>query len=138
MLDGDERPTCEKCKKRRKSTKRLAIHRFPPILVLHIKRFLYNSYCRDKLTTSIDFPLESLDLSPYGSGLHLSTVAPIYDLYAVSNHIGSLAGGHYTAHCRNVSDGKWYTFNDSMVSPMNESSLCGPVAYVLFYKLRGV
>ena len=22
-----------------------------------------------------------------------------YDLYAVSNHIGSLVGGHYTAHC---------------------------------------
>ena len=55
----------------------LSIRVVLPILVLHIKRFLYNSYCRDKLTTSISFPLESLDLSPYGSGLHLSSVAPV-------------------------------------------------------------
>jgi len=25
----------------------------------------------------------------------------IYDLYAVSNHYGSLNGGHYTAMCKN-------------------------------------
>lgn len=28
-------------------------------------------------------------------------VSTIYDLYAVTNHFGSLNGGHYTANCRN-------------------------------------
>jgi Ubiquitin carboxyl-terminal hydrolase len=27
-------------------------------------------------------------------------VAPVYDLYAVSNHFGGLGGGHYTAFVR--------------------------------------
>jgi len=36
VLDGDERPTCDKCKAKRKATKKFSIQRFPPILVLRI------------------------------------------------------------------------------------------------------
>jgi ubiquitin C-terminal hydrolase len=34
------------------------------------------------------------------------SIAPIYDLYAISNHYGGLGGGHYTAYAKNSS--KWY------------------------------
>lgn len=34
ILDGDEMPTCSKCKTRRKSTKSFTIHRFPKYLVI--------------------------------------------------------------------------------------------------------
>ena len=44
----------------------------------------------------------------------------VYDLVAVSNHVGYLGGGHYTACAKN--GGKWYNFNDSHVS-----RLTGPV-----------
>ena len=44
----------------------------------------------------------------------------IYDLYAVSQHFGSLGGGHYTAACRNPIDGKWYEFDDSSISKISE------------------
>ena len=41
---------------------------------------------------------------------------PIYDLVGVSNHMGSLSGGHYVAQCFNSEMQKWYGFNDENVS----------------------
>jgi ubiquitin C-terminal hydrolase len=38
----------------------------------------------------------------------------LYDLYAVSNHMGSMGFGHYTAYVNN--SGKWYEMDDSDVS----------------------
>ena len=55
-------------------------------------------HSRDKLDTRVDFPLHGLDLSQYV--LRQQGVPPVYDLYAVSNHYGSLGGGHYTAFAR--------------------------------------
>eukprot|EP00903_Cladosiphon_okamuranus_P014405 g13373.t1 len=67
-LDGDNRPVCTLCRRRRKSAKSLAVHRFPPILVIHLKRFQYNSTSRTKLSTAVDFPIGSgLDLLPYST-----------------------------------------------------------------------
>jgi ubiquitin C-terminal hydrolase len=40
-LDGDEKPTCSKCKERRKCTKSFTIQKFPKILVI---RILYQSF----------------------------------------------------------------------------------------------
>jgi hypothetical protein len=58
----------------------------------------------------------------------------LYDLYAVSNHYGSLAFGHYTAYAKNCETGKWYDFNDSSVSELDGShEVVSPAAYVLFY-----
>ena len=33
---------------------------------------------------------------------------PMYDLVAVSNHMGDCGGGHYTADCFKKEDGRWY------------------------------
>ena len=66
---------------------------------------------------------------------HLQDVAPVYDLYAVSNHFGGLGGGHYTAYCRMEDDG-WHCFDDSHVSPADESSVQSKAAYLLFYRRR--
>lgn len=38
----------------------------------------------------------------------------VYDLVAVSNHMGGLGGGHYTALAKNGD--RWYNFDDSYVS----------------------
>ena len=35
------------------------------VLVVHLKRFSYSRYSRDKLDTLVEFPLEGLDLSRY-------------------------------------------------------------------------
>lgn len=66
-LDGDNRPVCAHCHRRRKSSKCLAVHRFPPFLVIHLKRFHYDSASRKKLSTEVDFPMSVLDLAPYST-----------------------------------------------------------------------
>ena len=60
-----------------------------------------------------------------------------YDLYAVSNHYGSLNGGHYTAYGLNALTNKWYDFNDSSVSNVHsQDNIVSPGAYLLFYRKR--
>ena len=62
----------------------------------------------------------------------------------MSNHYGSLNGGHYTAFCQNPIAKKWFEFDDThvtKVSPRNnldeiERAVVGKAAYVLFYRLR--
>ncbi|CAM9428117.1 unnamed protein product [Discosporangium mesarthrocarpum] len=47
----------------------------------------------------------------------------VYELYAVLIHSGSALGGHYYAHIKSLDDGRWYTFNDSHVTPIRESAV---------------
>jgi ubiquitin C-terminal hydrolase len=54
----------------------------------------------------------------------------------VSNHYGSLNGGHYTAFCKSPVFKKWYEFDDSSVSSVDSGSVITKAAYVLFYKRR--
>ena len=61
VLDGDEKPTCEKCQKRTKCSKWYAVERWPSILVLHLKRFNGSGF-RSKLSSHIDIPVDSTDL----------------------------------------------------------------------------
>ncbi|KAM7373952.1 hypothetical protein PAMP_006636 [Pampus punctatissimus] len=114
VLDGEERPTCNKCKTRRKCTKRFSIQKFPQILVLpllsDLKRFSDSNIRASKLSTYVNFPLKELDLREFTSD---SSERAVYNLYAVSNHSGNALGGHYTAYCRNPGLGEWYSYNDS-------------------------
>ncbi|KAM6907506.1 ubiquitin carboxyl-terminal hydrolase 2 isoform 2-T2 [Xenentodon cancila] len=132
VLDGEERPTCNRCKARRKCTKRFSIQKFPQILVLHLKRFSDSNVRASKLSTFVNFPLKDLDMREFSAepGEH-----PVYNLYAVSNHTGNTLGGHYTAYCRNPALGEWYSYNDSRVSPISSSQVRSSNAYVLFYEL---
>ncbi|XP_061574663.1 ubiquitin carboxyl-terminal hydrolase 2-like isoform X3 [Cololabis saira] len=130
VLDGDEKPTCCRCKARRRCTKKFTIQKFPKILVLHLKRFSEERRS-SKLSTFVNFPLKDLELRECASENTNAT----YSLYAVSNHSGTTMGGHYTAYCRNPNSGEWYTFNDSRVTPMPSSQVRGSDAYVLFYEL---
>ncbi|XP_029106763.1 ubiquitin carboxyl-terminal hydrolase 2-like isoform X1 [Scleropages formosus] len=132
MLDGDEKPTCHRCKARRKCTKKFTIQKFPRILVLHLKRFSEARVRTSKLSTFVNFPLKDLDLREFASD---NSVNAVYNLYAVSNHSGTTLGGHYTAYCRNPTLGEWYSFNDSRVTPMSSSQVRSSDAYVLFYEL---
>lgn len=71
-LDGDEMPSCDDCKDRRKSTKWYSFERWPEILVIHLKRFAPSGSYRAKLTSNIQVPLSQLDLR--------------YSLYYISVH----------------------------------------------------
>ncbi|KAG7278855.1 hypothetical protein CRUP_010418 [Coryphaenoides rupestris] len=130
-LTDNNKVFCRHCKAHRDSTKKLEIWKVPPIVLVHLKRFSYEGRWKQKLQTSVDFPLENLDLSQY-------VIAPRqnlkkYCLYGVSNHYGGLDGGHYIAYCKNTMKQRWYKFDDHEVSEMSTSSVKSSAAYILFY-----
>jgi ubiquitin carboxyl-terminal hydrolase 2/21 len=142
-LTGCERPYCERCQSEQECSKKMTIQRLPQVLVIHLKRF--SSYGRrSKLDTSVKIP-HTLDLSRYTSsggavGGRQSAAqelpGTVYELYAVSNHSGTVYFGHYTAWCKHYSTNKWYSYNDSNVSPVTVQSptFSSSTAYVLFYR----
>lgn len=87
---------CPRCKEHRQASKKLDLWRLPEILIIHLKRFSYSRFLKNKLETFVDFPIDDLDLSAYVASRNIHGSSR-YTLYAVSNHYGSMGGGHYTA-----------------------------------------
>jgi len=130
-LSAEDAWYCGKCQEHREASKKFDIFKLPKILVVHLKRFQFTKYWRDKIESLVEFP-DVLDMTAYTAATD-SECPPIYTLYAVSNHSGSMGFGHYTAYAKNKQTGKWYHFNDSSVSEASESEVVSPSAYVLFY-----
>jgi ubiquitin carboxyl-terminal hydrolase 4/11 len=112
QMPPEETWYCPKCKEHNAPFKKFDIWTAPDVLIIHLKRFQYtggNFPMRDKLSELVDFPIENLDLrnyvkSPFSNS---DSVAPVYDLYAVSEHMGGMGGGHYTAVAQNPENQKW-------------------------------
>uniref|UniRef100_A0A8C4PMD2 Ubiquitin carboxyl-terminal hydrolase 4 n=1 Tax=Equus asinus asinus TaxID=83772 RepID=A0A8C4PMD2_EQUAS len=83
---------CPNCKKHQQATKKFDLWSLPKILVVHLKRFSYNRYWRDKLDTVVEFPVRGLNMSEFVCDL--SARPYVYDLIAVSNHYGAMGVGH--------------------------------------------
>ncbi|XP_051836590.1 ubiquitin carboxyl-terminal hydrolase 8 isoform X2 [Antechinus flavipes] len=130
-LTDNNRFYCSHCKTRRDSMKKIEIWKLPPVLLVHLKRFSYDGRWKQKLQTSVDFPLENLDLSQYVIGPKNNLKR--YNLFSVSNHYGGLDGGHYTAYCKNAARQRWFKFDDHEVSDISVSSVRSSAAYILFY-----
>ncbi|CAG9816484.1 unnamed protein product [Phaedon cochleariae] len=56
ILDGEEKPTCSMCKEKGECLKPLFIHKFPRILVIHLKRISLTEEFSEKLNTIVGFP----------------------------------------------------------------------------------
>ncbi|KAL6006522.1 ubiquitin-specific protease ubp10, partial [Asimina triloba] len=125
---------CPSCKEHRQATKKLDLWRLPEILVVHLKRFSYNRYMKNKLDTFVSFPINNLDLSKYVKHKDGTAQSHVYELYAVSNHYGGLGGGHYSAYAKLTHENRWYHFDDSNVSAVGDESIKTSAAYVLFYR----
>ena len=99
----------------------------------------YAQICQqEKVGEPVDFPIDGLDVRDYVKmDCKAEGVNTMYDLFAVTNHFGSLNGGHYTAFGKNP-DGNWYDFNDSSVSRVSIESVqrAKSSAYLLFYRRR--
>ncbi|KAG7599055.1 Peptidase C19 ubiquitin carboxyl-terminal hydrolase [Arabidopsis suecica] len=123
---------CPGCKEHRQANKKLDLWKLPDILVFHLKRFTYSRYFKNKIDSLVNFPIHDLDLSKYVKNKDGQSY--LYELYAISNHYGGLGGGHYTAYAKLMDENKWYDFDDSRVSAVNEYEIKTPAAYVLFYR----
>ncbi|KAF5829438.1 hypothetical protein DUNSADRAFT_16082 [Dunaliella salina] len=147
-LDGSECYKCESCKRCCHHSKAMQLWHPPPVLLLSLKRFSQKTgtsiFSRFRSTAknnaSVDLELEALDLSRFCNQVALKLFqrgrrrgSPVYELIGMSHHSGSLEGGHYTASARSAADGKWYSFNDSIVK-RQEARLDGGSAYVLVYR----
>jgi len=132
-LEANNEWYCPHCKNHVRATKKMEIYNAPNILIIHLKRFKNNS----KIDTLIDFPVDDLDISEFvvnkTEGENFN-----YELFAVSNHFGSMGFGHYTAFAKNKFSGNWYDFDDSSVSKKSQNDIVSKGAYVLFYRKKNM
>ncbi|NIG59009.1 ubiquitin carboxyl-terminal hydrolase 21-like protein [Pontoporia blainvillei] len=97
---------------------------------LDLNRFSASRGSIKKSSVGVDFPLQRLSLGDFASD---KAGSPVYQLYALCNHSGSVHCGHYTALCRCQTG--WHVYNDSRVSPVSENQVASSEGYVLFYQL---
>lgn len=126
---------CEKCKNLVTASKKIDVWSLPPILMVFFKRFKNGFYADEfsKVGTTIDFPLDSLDVSTVAAGSSPASRSKSYSLFAVANHYGTMNSGHYTACCKSPVSQSWYKFNDETVSSISPAEVKSAAAYVLFY-----
>lgn len=129
---------CEICECR-KAIKKTRIWRPGMILYIELCRFINLPNGRThKLNSYVDIP-DILDISEY-CDTSMRTDRPNntykYKLKGMSNHMGDMGGGHYTANCVGIVDDKtWYHFDDSRVGKYPDSNIDKSSAYVLLYEM---
>lgn len=88
MLSQNNAWYCNRCVSHKQAVKKIQVYNVPPVLIINLKRFRGTSTKQD---TFVNFPINGLDMSEFvvssDSG---PTSKPIYDLFAVSNHFGTL------------------------------------------------
>ncbi|XP_059534816.1 ubiquitin carboxyl-terminal hydrolase 11 isoform X2 [Myotis daubentonii] len=131
---------CPNCKQHQLATKKLDLWTLPETLIIHLKRFSYTKFSREKLDTLVEFPIRDLDFSEFVIKPQDESAPELYkyDLIAVSNHYGGLRDGHYTTFACNKDSGQWHYFDDNSVSPVTENQIESKAAYVLFYQRQDV
>lgn len=125
---------CDKCQVYGDATKDITIWRLPVILVVILKRFSYTGMWRDKITTFVNFPTSNFR----AMGREVGWVSnpgegKVYRLFGVTNHTGTLEGGHYIGCARNPASGDWFTYDDHVIRPMKADQTRKKEAYLLFY-----
>ncbi|WVZ06967.1 hypothetical protein V8G54_020313 [Vigna mungo] len=88
---------------------------------------------KHKLETFVNFPIHDFDLTNYIANKNNSR-RQLYELYALTNHYGSMGSGHYTAHIKLLDENRWYNFDDSHITLISEDEVNTAAAYVLFYR----
>ena len=143
QLDSDNCWHCPNCKKTVQAYKKIQIFRLPKILILHLKRFkqgkssYYGMFSHRKMTEFIDYPEGNLDMGDFAYEGEVASTGGRYNLFAVSNHMGGMGGGHYTATCFNPAYSKWVYCDDSSISKASHDDIVSKAGYVLFYRLQG-
>ena len=122
---------CENCNAKTTFSKNFEIERFPKYLVLALKRFKYTKLYKQKIDSLITFPTNDLDLSNYAC--KFQPYHPLFDLYAVVNHNGTLTGGHYSSIVKHGPS--WIKYDDSYVIE-NDENIETKSVYILMYKMK--
>uniref|UniRef100_A0A8C3WAK9 Ubiquitin carboxyl-terminal hydrolase n=1 Tax=Catagonus wagneri TaxID=51154 RepID=A0A8C3WAK9_9CETA len=124
-------------------SRRVTLEKLPPVLVLHLKRFVYEKTggCQ-KLIKNIDYPVDleiSKELLSPGVKNKNFKCHRTYRLFAVVYHHGSSAtGGHYTTDVFQIGLNGWLRIDDQAVKVINQYQVVKPTAertaYLLYYR----
>jgi len=141
QLDGY---ICSKTGQEVEASKSLSLEDLPPILILHLKRFVYDGTtggCQ-KVMKAVEFSVDleiPRDILSVGSKSKYTTKQRQYKLFGVVYHNGREATkGHYIADVYHTGYASWLRCDDSLVTPTAEQLVTAPsptsVPYILFYR----
>ncbi|XP_064169617.1 ubiquitin carboxyl-terminal hydrolase 10 isoform X1 [Anguilla rostrata] len=124
-------------------SRRVTLEELPPVLVLHLKRFVFEKTggCQ-KLIKNIDYPIDleiSKDLLSPGVRSKIFKGQRTYRLFAVVYHHGNSAtGGHYTTDVFHIGLNGWLRIDDQTVKVINQFQVVKQTAertaYLLYYR----
>jgi len=142
QLDDDNKMNCEMCGLNNRAHSQSLLWKTPKILVLHIKRFLVNSYGvpSQKITNDVQYPITNFDLEKYFDPTSPYKNSSKYDLVGINIHQasgygGNINSGHYTSMVKNIMNNNWYLYNDAnkIKQVYTKEFLQDRDAYLLFY-----
>ncbi|XP_078525987.1 ubiquitin carboxyl-terminal hydrolase 10 [Lissotriton helveticus] len=132
-----------KAKQEVEISRRVTLEELPPVLVLHLKRFVYEKTggCQ-KLIKNIEYPVDleiCKDLLSPGVKSKIVKTQRTYRLFAVVYHHGNSAtGGHYTTDVFQIGLNGWLRIDDQSVKVINQyqvvKSSADRTAYLLYYR----
>ncbi|CAJ0824466.1 15345_t:CDS:10 [Entrophospora sp. SA101] len=124
------------------ATKNLSIQTLPPILILHLKRFVYDNVGgTQKLSKFISYPAKlNIQADMFAPSRRPSQPAE-YKLFVVYHHGKSAMGGHYTCDILRQ-NAEWLHIDDTVITPISAEDVAlaecptqptDRLAYILFY-----
>uniref|UniRef100_A0A8C9T372 Ubiquitin carboxyl-terminal hydrolase n=1 Tax=Scleropages formosus TaxID=113540 RepID=A0A8C9T372_SCLFO len=124
-------------------SRRVTLEELPPVLVLHLKRFVFEKTggCQ-KLVKNVDYPVDleiSKDLLSPGVRSKVFKGQRTYRLFAVVYHHGNSAtGGHYTTDVFHIGLNGWLRIDDQAVKVISQFQVLKHsverTAYLLYYR----
>jgi ubiquitin C-terminal hydrolase len=136
-LDGENKHRCDTCGETKPAVRSCSIWRFAPGFVVQFKRFEEDSHRNlRKNCVVIGYPMqirtEDYETDP-------NSPRPVYDLFGVILHSGTMSGGHCTCVVRDPAETSvWYEISDSHVQTVSATRARRPGAYELFYERQNI
>lgn len=135
--------TCSKTNAEMEVTKRMTLEQLPPVLILHLKCFVYDKdggsqKLMKEVNFTIDLEITKDLLSPNVKTKYLQH-QKLYKLFAVVYHHGKkVTGGHYTTAVFHPAINKWVHYDDSNVKIVHVTQVlqfsAPRVPYLLYYR----
>lgn len=158
---------CETCQKQQPIAKKMSIKRLPSVLTIQLKRFSHTSskieshvdfplvLDMNKYTSCYFKEMENSqqeeedaaeeteseeymhDQQQHQIPQTIQNGEVLYDLFGVVCHHGTLNTGHYTCMMK-TSSGRWFHFDDAVVTTISANKVKQKNAYLLFYIVKQV
>lgn len=133
ILKDDNMYYCEICNKKTIATKMVKIWNLSKNLIILIKKYSNNL---TKTNSIVKYPF-NINLKSYIYNLKIKYWNDNYEyeLYNVTNHIGTVSSGHYYAYNRSNND-EWYKCDDETITKVNKEEVSNCNGYILWYKKK--